>query len=234
MRNSARAGCVVAGLAAFAPLSAVAADHVTMGTNWLAEAEHGGFYQAVADGTYAKYGLDVTILPGGPQANNLILLPAGKIDFYMGDDMIQAYSALEQKVPIIAVAAVMQKDPADRHVASGRRAREIRGSEEGADLRVQGRAIVVLSLDGTGLWLLGRLGEALYVQRRPLHRRQTRGAARVPHRGTLRGRASGRLQAQRVPLGRLRVQHLRHDDRDAARFDELSIPISCNASSMPR
>ena len=111
MRNSARLGCVLAGLASFAPLAALAADHVTMGTNWLAEAEHGGFYQAVADGTYAKYGLDVTILPGGPQANNLILLPAGKIDFYMGDDMIQAYSALEQKVPIIAVAAVMQKDP---------------------------------------------------------------------------------------------------------------------------
>ena len=90
---------------------AEAADHVTFGTNWLAEAEHGGFYQAIADGTYAKYGLDVTILPGGPQANNVLLLPTGKIDFYMGDDMLQAFTALEQKVPIVAVAAVMQKDP---------------------------------------------------------------------------------------------------------------------------
>ena len=90
---------------------AQAADHVTFGTNWLAEAEHGGFYQAVADGTYAKYGLDVTILPGGPQANNLLLLPTGKIDFYMGDDMLQAFTALEQKVPIVSVAAIFQKDP---------------------------------------------------------------------------------------------------------------------------
>ena len=88
-----------------------AADHVTFGTNWLAEAEHGGFYQAVVDGTYAKFGLDVTILPGGPQANNRLLLPVGKIDFYMGGNMLQAYAAVEQNVPTEVVAAMFQKDP---------------------------------------------------------------------------------------------------------------------------
>ena len=62
---------------------AQAADKVTFGTNWLAEAEHGGYYHAVVDGTYAKYGLEVKILPGGPQANNRLLLAAGRIDFYM-------------------------------------------------------------------------------------------------------------------------------------------------------
>jgi NitT/TauT family transport system substrate-binding protein len=81
------------------------------GTNWLAEAEHGGFYQAVADGTYKKFGLDVEIVPGGPQANNLMLLPVGKIDFYMGGNMIQAFSALQENVPITAVAAIFQKEP---------------------------------------------------------------------------------------------------------------------------
>ncbi len=91
--------------------AARAADHVTFGTNWLAEAEHGGFYQSIVDGTYAKYGLDVTILPGGPQANNRLLLPTGKIDFYMGGNMIQAFSAVEQHVPTLVVAAVFQKDP---------------------------------------------------------------------------------------------------------------------------
>ena len=98
---------------AFATQTAMvrAADHVTFGTNWLAEAEHGGFYQAVVDGTYAKYGLDVTILPGGPQANNGLLLPTGKIDFYMGGNMLQAYSAVEQNVPTVVVAAMFQKDP---------------------------------------------------------------------------------------------------------------------------
>src|SRR5262249_56689033 len=57
-------------------------DKVAFGTNWVAEAEHGGFYQALADGTYRQYGLDVTIVPGGPQVNNRILLPVGKIDFF--------------------------------------------------------------------------------------------------------------------------------------------------------
>ena len=91
--------------------AAFAADKVTFATNWLAEPEHGGYYQALVDGTYAKYGLDVTILPGGPQANNGLLLSAGKIEFYMGGNMLQAFSAVEQKVPVIVVAAHMQKDP---------------------------------------------------------------------------------------------------------------------------
>ena len=49
-----------------------ALDKVSFGTNWVAEAEHGGFFQAVADGTYKSYGLDVTIVPGGPNNNNRI------------------------------------------------------------------------------------------------------------------------------------------------------------------
>jgi NitT/TauT family transport system substrate-binding protein len=98
-------------LAFLCPAAAWALDKVTFGTNWLAEAEHGGFYQAVVDGTYEKYGLDVTILPGGPQANNGLLLPTGKIDFYMGGNMIQGLSAVEQGIPTITVAAFFQKDP---------------------------------------------------------------------------------------------------------------------------
>jgi NitT/TauT family transport system substrate-binding protein len=90
---------------------ASALDKVTFGTNWLAEAEHGGFYQAVVDGTYAKYGLEVKILPGGPQSNNALLLPTGRIDFYMGGNLLHPFNAVEQNVPIIAVAAIFQKDP---------------------------------------------------------------------------------------------------------------------------
>jgi NitT/TauT family transport system substrate-binding protein len=90
---------------------ASALDKVTFGTNWLAEAEHGGFYQAVVDGTYAKYGLEVKILPGGPQSNNALLLPTGRIDFYMGGNLLHPFNAVEQNVPIVAVAAIFQKDP---------------------------------------------------------------------------------------------------------------------------
>jgi NitT/TauT family transport system substrate-binding protein len=106
-----RTAMVAAVLGSMVPGAAMALDKVTFGTNWLAEAEHGGFYQAVVDGTYAKYGLDVTILPGGPQANNGLLLPTGKIDFYMGGNMLQAYSAVEENVPTIVVAGFFQKDP---------------------------------------------------------------------------------------------------------------------------
>jgi NitT/TauT family transport system substrate-binding protein len=91
--------------------SAFAADKVSFGTNWLAEAEHGGYYQAVADGTYAKYGLDVTIVQGGPQANNELLLAAGRLDFYMGGNLLLAFDAVDRNVPIVVVAADFQKDP---------------------------------------------------------------------------------------------------------------------------
>jgi NitT/TauT family transport system substrate-binding protein len=86
-------------------------DEVRYGTNWVAQAEHGGYYQALADGTYEKYGLKVTIVPGGPQANNRMLLPVGRIDFYMGGNMVQALSAVEQNIPTVVVAAHFQKDP---------------------------------------------------------------------------------------------------------------------------
>ena len=60
-----------------------AADKVVFGTNWLAQGGHGGFYQAIADGTYKKHGLDVEIMMGGPQMNNRPMLIAGKLDFLM-------------------------------------------------------------------------------------------------------------------------------------------------------
>jgi NitT/TauT family transport system substrate-binding protein len=101
--------CLAAGLSMTS--FALAADKVSFGTNWLAEAEHGGYYQAVVDGTYAKYGLDVTIVPGGPQANNGLLLAAGKLDFYMGGNLLLSFDAVAQNIPIVVVAAHFQKDP---------------------------------------------------------------------------------------------------------------------------
>src|SRR5262252_8409920 len=108
-----RIGSIALALAAAAvsPATAQALDKVTFGTNWVAEGEHGGFYQALADGTYKKYGLDVTILPGGPNANNRMLLLVGKIDFYLSANTLQGFDAVEQNVPAVEVAALFQKDP---------------------------------------------------------------------------------------------------------------------------
>ena len=88
-----------------------ALDKVSFGTNWVAEAEHGGFFQAVADGTYKAYGLDVTIVPGGPNDNNRLLLIAGKIDFFMAANTLMSFDAIANNVPVVTIAAMFQKDP---------------------------------------------------------------------------------------------------------------------------
>ena len=106
-----RAAVLALAAATAHPGMAQTLDKVSFGTNWVAEAEHGGFYQAVADGTYAKYGLDVTIVSGGPQVNNRILLPVGKLDFFMSANTLQSFDAVAQNVPTIVVAAMFQKDP---------------------------------------------------------------------------------------------------------------------------
>jgi NitT/TauT family transport system substrate-binding protein len=93
------------------PAGAQTLDKVSFGTNWIAEAEHGGFFQAVADGTYKKYGLDVTIVPGGPNANNRMLLIAGKLDFFMAANTLMSFDAVTNHVPVVSVAAIFQKDP---------------------------------------------------------------------------------------------------------------------------
>jgi NitT/TauT family transport system substrate-binding protein len=103
--------CGLAAWAAAGPASAQTLDKLTFGTNWVAEAEHGGFYQALADGTYRKYGLDVTIKPGGPNTNNRILLPVGKIDFFLSANTLEGFDAVAQNLPTIEVAALFQKDP---------------------------------------------------------------------------------------------------------------------------
>lgn len=80
-------------------------------TNWYAQAEHGGFYQALAEGTYRKEGLDVDVRMGGPQVNVMQLLLAGRADAVMGYDL-QTIKAVEQGLPVVTVGAVFQKDPA--------------------------------------------------------------------------------------------------------------------------
>ncbi len=90
---------------------AQAQQKVVFATNWKAQAAHGGFYQALADGTYQRAGLDVEIRQGGPQVNNRPLLPAGKIDFLMTGNLLHSFDNVKNKVPVIVVASMFQKDP---------------------------------------------------------------------------------------------------------------------------
>lgn len=86
---------------------ALAQDEIVFGTNWVPEAEHGGFYQAVADGTYEKFGLKVEIIPKADRA----MLLAGKITYYMEGNLLGTFDAVQNDIPVIAVAAMFQKDP---------------------------------------------------------------------------------------------------------------------------
>ena len=103
------AGAFGLGLAGIGQAQAL--DEVTFATNWKAQAEHGGYYQAVADGTYERYGLKVNIMPGGPQANNRLLMISGRIEFHMGGNMLQAFDAVKNNLPVVVVGAIFQKEP---------------------------------------------------------------------------------------------------------------------------
>jgi NitT/TauT family transport system substrate-binding protein len=92
--------------------AARAEDKVTFGTDWKAEAEHGGYYQAIATGIYKKHGLDVTLRPGGPQVNQAQLLAAGRLDFNEAPNSFIPLNFVAENIPMVAVAALFQKDPA--------------------------------------------------------------------------------------------------------------------------
>ncbi|MFY9513176.1 MAG: ABC transporter substrate-binding protein [Rubrivivax sp.] len=102
--------CAVVGAMLFATGAAQAQEKFVYMTNWYAQAEHGGFYQALAKGLYKQGGLDVTIKMGGPQVNGMQLLAAGQVDCFMGYD-VQTMKAREQGINAITVAAAFQKDP---------------------------------------------------------------------------------------------------------------------------
>ncbi len=110
MRQAALVG-FVALLALGASSWARAEDKVTFGTDWKAEAEHGGYYQAIATGIYKKHGIEVTLRQGGPQVNHAQLLAAGRLDFNEAPNSFIPLNFVKENIPMVAVAAMFQKDP---------------------------------------------------------------------------------------------------------------------------
>lgn len=96
-------------LVAGRPASAL--DRVVFGTDWRAEAEHGGYYAAIAEGIYARYGIEVELRQGGPQINQTQLLAAGRLDFAIVSNSFLPLNVRQQHIPLVAVAALFQKDP---------------------------------------------------------------------------------------------------------------------------
>ena len=123
---------------------ALAADKITFGLDWKAEAEYGGYYQAIADGIYAKHGLEVSIRQGGPQVNQMQLLLAGRLDFNLASNSFLALNFVQEKLPFKAVAAIYQKDPSVLLAHPGQ------GNDGFAELR--GKPIMIGADTRAGWW----------------------------------------------------------------------------------
>ncbi len=121
---------------------ALAQDHVSFGIDWVAEAEYGGYYQALATGLYARHGLTVTIRQGGPQVNQMQLMMAGRLDFNLGGG--RAIEFAQQNLPFVAIAAIFQKDPSVLIAHPGT------GDDGFADLK--GKPIMISGDTRAGWW----------------------------------------------------------------------------------
>jgi NitT/TauT family transport system substrate-binding protein len=104
-------GAVLGAAVAFAAVGGALAEEVSFGTDWKAEAEHGGYYQAIATGIYRGHGLEVSLRQGGPQVNHAQLLAAGRLDFNLAPNSFGPLNFVSEKIPMVAVAAIFQKDP---------------------------------------------------------------------------------------------------------------------------
>jgi NitT/TauT family transport system substrate-binding protein len=138
--------------AAQAPAPAPAGDKIVLATNWLAQAEQGGFYQALADGTYRRHGLDVTIMQGGPQVDTHILMIGGRIDFTITANSLDSFLGVGRSEATVAVAAFFQKDP------QALLAHPVRGVEKFTDLK---ELTLYLSKEGRATffeWLRSEFG----------------------------------------------------------------------------
>jgi len=102
---------ILAALVVAANAEAAPATHINFVTDWKAQAEHGGFYEALALGLYARRGLDVRIIEGGPSVNVAQVVAGGAADFGIGSNGFVPLNLAREGAPIRAVMAVFQKDP---------------------------------------------------------------------------------------------------------------------------
>ncbi len=125
---------------------------IRFATDWRAQAEHGGFYQALANGYYAQRGLDVTIIMGGPNVNVPQLLASHSVELGMGSNSFIVMNLVREGVPVRAVAAFMQKDPQVLIAHPGQ------GINSLADLRGHPILLAAASRDAFWVWLRARYG----------------------------------------------------------------------------
>ena len=197
-----------------ARVSAQTLDKVSYQTNWRAQAEHGGFYLAVANGIYKKYGIEGDIRMGGPQQNPSQLLLGGRVDMIMSNSFEAIhYVRGEPAVPVHRVD--LPEGPAGHHLAPGRRARLLPGAQGQADPGRRRRAQQLLAVPQGEVRLHRRAGAALHLQHGAVPRRQEPLAAGLPVVGALRDHAGGG-ESGGAPDRRRRLRELQHDHQHLA------------------
>ena len=170
-------------------------------------------------------GLDVTIMQGGPQVTGRPLLLAGKIQFYMGGDLLQDFSAVQQGIPLKVVAADFQKDPQVLMSHPGKGMDTFLGPQECRQIHSRRRGLPdLLPVDGRGVRLRCLEARSLHLQSVALHRRSEVGPAGLRHVRSRCRREGGRLQAQCLPSRRQRLEHLRRRPSKRCRIRSTSIP----------
>ncbi|MDE2229442.1 MAG: ABC transporter substrate-binding protein [Alphaproteobacteria bacterium] len=122
-----------------------ALERVVFGTDWLAEAEHGGYYEAIAAGIYARHGIAVDLRQGGPQISQSQLLAAGRLDFAIVSNSFLPLNIRNQGIPLVAVAAFFQKDPTVLIAHRGASYRDLAG--------LKGKPIMIGGDTRVGWWL---------------------------------------------------------------------------------
>ncbi len=85
-------------------------DRLSFHTDWRAQAEHGGYYQALTAGLYKARGLEVELRQGGPSLNIGQMLLAGRVDMIMSNSF-EAFTYVRENAPFHTIAAIFQKDP---------------------------------------------------------------------------------------------------------------------------
>ncbi len=138
-------GAVLWAAASVATAPAAEMQRVRFGTDWKAEAEHGGYYEAIAAGIYRRYGLAVELRQGGPQVNHAQLLAAGRLDFNIATNSFVPLNFVHENIPMVAVAAMFQKDPSVLIAHAGQ------GNDSFAALK--GKPIMIGSDTRIGSWI---------------------------------------------------------------------------------
>jgi NitT/TauT family transport system substrate-binding protein len=199
---------------------AQANDKVIFGLDWKAEAEYGGFYQAVANGLYAKHGLDVTIQEGGPQVNHTQLLLAGRLDFNISSNSFLALNFVKENIPFRAVAGIFQKDPSVLISHPGV------GNDSFAALK--GKPIMISADTRVGWWnfLKAKFGYS-DSQIRPYTFNLApfladKNAIQQGYLGAVLDQRRGARRSGGLAGGRLRLQRLRQHDRDVGQKDRAA------------